>query len=53
MTDRFDELVELIAEAARVSPHAAKAYEILRDEHLLLPLASRQEIIAGRMKEVA
>lgn len=54
----YDEIVELIAEAARSSPHARKAYELLREKRArdpgrsLPPLARMQEIIADRMSEV-
>lgn len=46
-----DEVLDLIAEAARVSPHAARAYELLRDIHpeAVSPLSSRQFLIEGRM----
>lgn len=52
--NRAEELADLIAEAARVSIHARKAYQILRDEdHTLHALDVRQRIIAGRMGEAA
>lgn len=50
----FDEIVDLIAEAAQVSRHAKRAYELLRENDRELPLlADRQALIAGRMAEVA
>lgn len=50
----FDEIVDLIAEAARVSRHAKRAYELLRENDRDLPiLTDRQALIAGRMAEVA
>lgn len=49
-----DEVIDLIAEAARTSPHAARAYELLRDDDCgLPPLSIRQRLIANRMSEVA
>lgn len=55
--DRFgdiDEMADLIAEAARISPHAVRAYELLLEREEGLPaLRVRQAIIAGRMAEVA
>lgn len=50
-----DEFVDLIAEAARTSRHAAAAYQMLRSIDVLhLPtLAARQSMIIGRMKDAA
>lgn len=48
-----DEVLDLIAEAARTSPHAARAYHLIRaDRPDLLPLEWRQEIIKHRMAGV-
>lgn len=51
--EALDEIVDLIAEAARTSRHAAKAYDLLRQQYQLELLAARQRSIAGRMAEVA
>lgn len=45
----YDEFWDLIAEAARTSPHAERAYELAREYYGLQPLKWRQAIIAGRM----
>lgn len=53
-----DEVIDLIAEAARVSRHAVRAYELIREqragraESALPPLAARQALIFGRMADV-
>lgn len=49
-----NETIELIAEAARVSPHAKRAYEILRERwpHILR-LDVAQLLVSGRMGQVA
>lgn len=48
------ELVDLIAEAARISPHAKRAYALLREAiPNLETLPARQALIAGRMGDVA
>ncbi len=48
------EFLDLIAEAARTSRHAGKAYALLRDAIPdLEPLPMRQALIAGRMGEAA
>lgn len=50
----IEEIADLLAEAARISPHAVRAYEILRDQiETLQALHVRQFLIAGRMAEVA
>ncbi len=50
----YDEIIDLIAEGARTSPHAARAYELLRDKWRdLPPLRVRQRLIENRMSEVA
>lgn len=53
--DSLDEIADLIAEAARTSRHAARAYELLRDAYpdALATLAGRQRLIAGRMEDAA
>lgn len=50
-----DEVVDLIAEAARTSVHARRAYDLLTREDLGVhdTLAARQNLIKGRMREVA
>lgn len=49
-----DEVLDLIAEAARISPHAKRAYNLLRaDWPAINTLEARQSLIAGRMGEVA
>lgn len=50
-----DEILDLIAEAARSSPHAARAYDLIRDvdPEGTVSLGARQRLIQGRMKEVA
>lgn len=57
LPDGYDEAMDLIAEAARTSRHAARAYDILRDAFPDEPsrptLSDRQQIIAGRMKDAA
>ncbi len=45
----LDEIADLMAEAARVSPHAAQAYKLLRETFSLPALTARQWLIAGRM----
>lgn len=47
---RQAEIMDLIAEAAKVSPHAAKAYELLRvdDPDGIMSLAARQRLIEAR-----
>lgn len=48
-----DEIFDLLAEAARVSPHARRAYDLLRDANpALMALDQRQRLIAGRMEGV-
>lgn len=48
-----DEVFDLIAEAAHVSPHAGRAYKLLRETNpAILPLERRQEIIKHRMAGV-
>lgn len=49
----FDEICDLIAEAARTSRHAAKAYSLLRETFDLDTLETRQKHIATRMKDAA
>ncbi|MFN3549259.1 MAG: hypothetical protein ACK4U0_17365 [Mesorhizobium sp.] len=50
---REEEFLDLIAEAARTSPHAAKAYQLIVDEHpATLPLAKRQRLIDARQSGV-
>ncbi|MCA0276286.1 MAG: hypothetical protein LCH86_09795 [Proteobacteria bacterium] len=50
----IDEIADLIAEAARTSPYAVRAYELLREKVETLPmLRIRQAAIDGRMSEVA
>ncbi|MEP9397955.1 hypothetical protein [Mesorhizobium sp. KR2-14] len=45
-----DEVFDLIAEAARVSPHAARAYRLIRESNpAILPLERRQDLIKHRM----
>lgn len=52
--EALDEIADLIAEAARISPHAARAYQLLRSQNERLPtLAARQSLTAGRMAEAA
>lgn len=53
--DGLDEIADLIAEAARTSRHAARAYQLLRDAlpDTLPALPARQSIIADRMKDAA
>lgn len=47
-----NEVFDLIAEAAKVSPHAARAYEKLREVNPAIPnLETRQRLIAARMME--
>lgn len=49
-----DEILDLIAEAARISPHARRAYNLLRaDWPEINTVEARQSLIAGRMGEVA
>lgn len=49
-----DEILDLIAEAARISPHAKRAYNLLRNEWPeIANLEGRQMLIDGRMGEVA
>lgn len=48
-TDIPDEILDLIAEAARTSPHARRAYELLNRSTDTMPLANRQRMIEGRM----
>jgi hypothetical protein len=46
------EVFDLIAVAALTSPHAAQAYQLLRDINpAILPLEARQRLIAARTKE--
>lgn len=48
-----NEVLDLIAEAARTSPHARRAYDLLRGEWPeITNLEGRQMLIAGRMGEV-
>ena len=48
-----DEVLDLIAEAARTSPHAARAYRLIRaDRPQILPLEGRQDLIKHRMAGV-
>jgi hypothetical protein len=48
-----DEVFDLIAEAARTSPHAARAYRLIRQANpAILPLERRQELIKHRMAGV-
>lgn len=48
--DALDEIADLLAEAARSSPHARKAYSLLRDQYTTLPtIEARQMVVAGRM----
>ena len=50
----LEEIADLIAEAARTSKHAARAYGLLLDTYPdLNSLAGRQMLIAGRMQEAA
>ena len=50
----IEEIADLIAEAARASRHAMRAYGLLLDAYPdLSQLESRQMLIAGRMAEVA
>lgn len=58
--DRFgsatvsDEILDLIAEAARTSRHATRAYELIYAENSdVHSLDARQRLIAGRMGEAA
>lgn len=53
--ERLEEVTDLIAEAARTSPHAARAYNLIYEQNrgLMQPLAQRQALIAGRMKDAA
>ncbi|MCA0275840.1 MAG: hypothetical protein LCH86_07545 [Proteobacteria bacterium] len=52
-TSLRDEVFDLIAEAARVSPHAARAYRLIREGNpAILPLERRQETIKHRMAGV-
>lgn len=52
--DNLDEIADLIAEAARTSRHAARAYELLLDAYPeIRELPARQRLIAGRMEESA
>jgi hypothetical protein len=48
------EIVDLIAEAARTSAHARRAYDLLTREEFGVhdTLAARQRLIRGRMREV-
>lgn len=50
-----DEIFDLVAEAARSSRHAARAYELLRAEwpNDVPALSARQALISGRMGEAA
>lgn len=45
----LEEITDLIAEAARTSPHATRAYSLMQDEFGLGPLPARQQLISGRM----
>lgn len=48
-----EEVFDLIAHAALVSPHARRAYELLREMNPgILPLDRRQILIGDRMKEL-
>lgn len=48
------EIIDLIAEAARTSAHARRAYNLIREEWPdITSLEARQMLIAGRMREVA
>lgn len=49
-----DEVIDLIAEAAKISPHARRAYELIRqdDPRNILPLDRHQSFIANRMAEI-
>jgi len=50
----LDEIADLVAEAARTSRHAARAYGLLLDEYPAInSLAARQMLIAGRMQDAA
>lgn len=50
----LDEIADLIAEAARTSRHAKRAYGLLLDAYPeIKSLFARQAIIAGRMSEAA
>lgn len=51
--EKLDEIVDLIAEAAKISPHAAQAYSLLRDEFDIQSLAARQAIVDARNRRVA
>lgn len=50
----INEIADLIAEAGRISPHAVRAYDLMREQIETMPmLRIRQVQIAGRMSEVA
>ena len=53
--EQKSEILDLIAEAARKSTHAGKAYALLQERWHNAPrkLEGRQELIAGRMDELA
>lgn len=52
--ETLDEIADLIAEAARTSRHAAKAYSLLREAFTQLPtIEARQTLISGRMRDAA
>ncbi|TPM39606.1 hypothetical protein [Mesorhizobium sp. B2-3-4] len=52
--DELAEIADLVAEAARTSPHAIRAYGLLFDTYPDLgSLSGRQRLIAGRMQEAA
>ena len=49
------EILDLIAEAARTSAHAARAYNLIREnsDDQVMELKARQALIAGRMGDLA
>lgn len=52
--DGMDEVLDLIAEAARTSRYAKRAYELLfAMQRAPMTLVARQMLIAGRMGDVA
>lgn len=52
--DSLDEILDLIAEAARTSPYAKRAYELLSaKQNEPMTLTARQMLITGRMGDVA
>ena len=54
MSQVTEEVLDLVAEAARTSPHAAKAYKLMQcDPQRDMSLAQRQQLIAGRMRDAA